>query len=196
MDKYQNKYRISSARLKNWNYSWAGCYFITICTANREHYFGKMVDGIMQLSPTGVIADILWHEIINHAKDIDLGAFVTMPNHIHGILILNANNDDNNGVVVETGHALSLRQSTQQSTQQPLSPGQQRFRNQGKNTVSSIIGSYKSAVTKHAHRLGFSFAWQTRFHDHIIRNNEEYQRIENYIICNPNIWIEDKFYTS
>lgn len=70
---------------------------------------------------------------------------------------------------------------------------QQRFQNQGKNTVSSIIGSYKSAVTKHANRLGLEFGWQDCLHDHIIRDDAEYQRINDYIESNPENWDHDKF---
>jgi putative transposase len=114
----------------------------------------------------------------------ELGAFVVMPNHVHGILVLN------NGIApVERGHALSL-----QSPTPPQTIGQQRFQNIGKNSVSSIMGSYKSAVSKHAHRLGFEFHWQSRFHDHIIRDEGEYQRIANYINMNPQNWRQDKFY--
>ncbi|HQN84508.1 MAG TPA: hypothetical protein PL079_08950, partial [Tenuifilaceae bacterium] len=72
--------------------------------------------------------------------------------------------------------------------------GQQRFQNIGKNSISSIIGSYKSAVTKHAHRLGFEFGWQTRFHDHIIRDDASFQTITHYILNNPTNWQEDKFF--
>ena len=126
-----------------------------------------------------------------------------MPNHIHGILILdkpfdsNTNNDDDNNDDndVETRHALSLP-----TIQSPMSHAQKRFQNQGKNTVSSIIGSYKSAVTKHCNRLGLKydgqpFGWQTRFYDHIIRNDAEYQRISDYIELNPENWEKDKFYS-
>lgn len=145
MKKFRNKYRIPSARLQNWDYRWAGGYFITICTQKREHYFGKIENGNMTLSPIGVIADILWHEIKNHAQNVELGEFVVMPNHVHGILVITKNNND-------------------------------------------------VAVTKHAHRLGYKFEWQTRFYDHIIRNNAEFERISNYIINNPTNWNEDKFY--
>lgn len=137
----------------------------------------------MVLSNTGVIADILWYEIPNHAPFVELGDFVVMPNHIHGILILNKPD-----AVVETGHALSLRRLPQSTI------GRNRFQNIGKNTVSSIIASYKSAVTKHANRLGLGNGWQPRFHDHVIRNDGEYQRISDYIINNPMNWSEDKFY--
>jgi len=202
MDKYRNKYRIPSTRLQNWDYRWDAAYFMTICTQNRIHYFGNITDGKMQLSPVGIIADILWHEIKNHAINVNLDAFVVMPNHIHGILILTGNNgdddknvngdgNDGNGDNVETGHALSL-QSSHQSERQTIR--QQRFQNIGKNSVSSIIGSFKSAVSKHAHRLGYNFEWQPRFHDHIIRDNQSFQKISDYIINNPAKWNDDKFY--
>ena len=174
-EKYKNKYRITSARLQSWDYGWAGAYFITICTKNKVNYFGNIVDGQTQLSSIGILADVFWHEIKNHAKNVRLGEFIVMPNHIHGILIL----DGDDGDVDRDQH----------SGQQP---GQQRFQNQGKNTVSSIIGGYKSAVTKHARRLGYEFAWQPRFWDHIIRDEGEYGRIAQYIINNPKKWKNDK----
>ena len=194
MDKFQNKYRIPSSRLQHWDYRWAGAYFITICTKDRIHYFGKIENGNMVLSNVGVIADVFWYEIKNHTQNLELGQFVVMPNHIHGVLILKGNDDnDNDGDNgnVETGHALSLPTVNPTDNQ---TIGQQRFQNIGKNSVSSIVCSYKSAVSKHAHRLGFDFQWQTRFHDHIIRNDESFQNIANYIINNPANWQEDKFF--
>jgi putative transposase len=215
MDKFKNKYRIPSTRLQNWDYSNEGAYFITICTQNRTHFFGEITNGIMTLSNVGVIADLMWFEIKNHAKVVELGEFIVMPNHIHGILILKDmdninNNDDTTEVMndkngdgddigdVETRHALSLPPSP---LPPPLSPslpppniGATRFQNQGKNSVSSIIGSYKSAVTKHANRLSFEFGWQDRFHDHIIRDARSFETIQNYIANNPSKWMEDKFF--
>ncbi|MBK7097192.1 MAG: transposase [Sphingobacteriales bacterium] len=210
-DKFQNKYRISSARLQNWDYASEGAYFITICTKDRLHYFGEIENGKMILSNVGVIADLMWYEIKNHAKNIELGEFMVMPNHVHGILILNygdtngntngdmngdtngdtgyTNGDTNDDTNVETRHALS-----QQSEQSEKTIGQQRFQNQGKNTISSIVGSYKSAVTKHCNRLGFEFGWQPRFHDHIIRDAQSFDNIQNYIANNPMNWDKDKFY--
>jgi putative transposase len=191
MEKFNNKYRIPSIRLQNWDYRWAGAYFITICTHNRAHYFGEVVHGKMILSNVGVLADVLWHEIKNHAQNVVLGEFVVMPNHIHGVLVITKFDDggDNiDGVVpVETGHALSLLSDHE-------TIGQQRFQNIGKNSVSSIVGSYKSAVTKHARRLGYEFQWQTRFYENIIRNDESFQRINNYIMNNPAKWQEDRFF--
>jgi len=213
MEQFNNKYRIASARASWWDYGNAGAYFITICTKNREHFFGEINDGKMILSPTGVIADILWHEIPNHANNVELDEFVVMPNHIHGILILHGDNwemDENNNdenvvsvpTVVETRHALSLPpidlpidfpNETDRDLINNLN-NHPRFRNPGKNTVSSIIGGYKSAVTKHANRLGLPHGWQSRFHDHIIRDATEYERIKNYISNNISNWKNDKFY--
>ena len=131
----------------------------------------------MFLNENGTIADKCWLEIVEHFKNVELGEFVIMPNHVHGIIIIN---DD-----VETGHALSL---------QSKSPIHFRFRNQGKNTISAMIGSFKSAVTKLVRRTTENFAWQTRFYDHIIRTKDEYLRISNYIINNIANWKQDKFY--
>ena len=231
MDKYKNKYRISSARHQNWDYSWAGAYFITICTEDKEHYFGKIKNDKMQLSQIGVLADAFWHEIKNHAQNIKLDAFIVMPNHIHGILILNRNNTnetktdtdadadvekrhafskipDQNLPDVEKRHAFSKipdRKLPDVEKRHAFSPpeskpntktiGQKRFQNIGKNTISSIIGGYKSAVTKHSRRIGFKFGWQPSFHDHIIRNQPSFDNIAEYIHNNPRKWKEDKFYS-
>ena len=107
-DKFKGKYRNESARLQSWDYGSAAAYFITICTKDREHYFGEIRNGKLEISPVGAIAYILWYEIKNHAKDIQFGEFVVMPNHIHGILILNGNNGGWTDLMVGTTHALSL----------------------------------------------------------------------------------------
>lgn len=186
-EKFKGKFRNESARLQSWDYSSNAAYFITICTKDRQHFFGEMKNSRLLISPAGAIAYVLWHEIKNHSANVELGEFVIMPNHVHGIIILDAD-----ATVVGTGHALSLRHALSQQPQK--TPGQKRYQNQGKNTVSSIIGSYKSAVTKNCNRLGLEFAWQSRFHDHIIRNTESFHRISNYIRNNPFTWADDKFY--
>ncbi len=170
MEKYKNKYRIPSSRLPNWDYSSPGAYFITICTENKIHNLGSIQNGKSILSPIGVIADIMWHEIKNHARNVELGAFIVMPNHVHGMLILTEANRNSDGPV-----------------------GKNRFQNQGKNSVSSIIGGYKSAVTKHARRMGFTFAWQAQFWDHVVRTEGDFHRISNYIERNPTKWDLDTF---
>lgn len=175
--KFQNKYRIESARWQQWDYRWAGAYFITICTHQREFSFGKIENKTMYLSHAGVLADVFWYEIKKHAHDVELGPFTVMPNHIHGILILTRDC---------SGHAgLSDPDKT---------IGEQRFQHPGSNSVSSLLGSYKSVVSYHAHRLGIAFGWQSRFHDHVIRDEAEYERIAGYIIDNVANWEKDKFH--
>ncbi len=86
MTLYKNKYRIESARLKNWDYSSAGNYFVTICTKNREHYFGNIRDCKMVLSEISKIANECWAKIPNHFQFVVLGEWIIMPNHVHGII--------------------------------------------------------------------------------------------------------------
>jgi putative transposase len=87
-EKFQNKYRIPSVRLQYWDYGSNAAYFITICTAERKHFFGDIKNQQMHLSPIGAIADVLWQEIKHHSTNVTLGEFVVMPNHVHGVLII------------------------------------------------------------------------------------------------------------
>jgi putative transposase len=208
-DKFKNRYRITSARLSSWDYSSNSSYFITICTKNREHYFGKVIDAKMKLSEMGLFANNCWNNIPNHFPHFYLDAFIVMPNHIHGIVMIEKPYIDNNSLppIVETGHALSLRNKINSAPEEALSlrntiPGEQeikpphpRFRNQGRNTISAMVGSFKSAVTKYCREKKISFGWQPRFHDHIIRNADEFYTIRNYTMNNPANWKDDKFYS-
>jgi len=185
------------SRWKIWDYAWAGAYFITICTHNREHYFGHVTNGEMQLSHAGILADVFWHEIKNHEKNVELGAFVVMPNHVHGILILTGAGAGNVGTL----HATSLHATSLQTTSVRARSPQQKNETMAEispkpGSVSTIIRSYKSAVTKHANRLGLVMKWQERFHDHVIRNDTEYNRISEYINHNPQKWQSDEYCVS
>lgn len=207
MDKFKNKYRIASARLQTWDYGSNGAYFITICTHNRKHYFGEIVDGKMQLNDIGKLAEQFWLEITNHFSFIELGNFVVMPNHVHGILIIdkteppatNNHNNDNNDNNVETLHCnVSTNTKTKTKTHTnaiPIIKNEQMANISPKQgSISTIIRSYKSVVSKNAHFIHADFNWQSRFHDHIIRNSAEFERIQNYISNNPLKWKDDKFY--
>ncbi len=228
-EKYQNKYRIPSARLQNWDYADNAAYFITICTKDRLHFFGE-IDKIMEPTPIGKLAEQYWTEIPNHFSFVELGSFVVMPNHTHGILIINktvetrqclVSNIENielNPEDVETRPIdietrpidietrpidvetrpidIETRQCLVSTDGDDKSPsiGQKRFQNQGKDTISSIVGSYKSVVTKHAHKLDSTFQWQSRFYDHIIRDADSFNNIHQYIETNVANWEKDKFY--
>ena len=92
-EKFQNKYRIKSTRLQDWDYGSNAAYFVTICTQNREHYFGEITNGIMQLSEIGYMANKYWSEIPKHFPFVELDEFVIMPNHVHGIIVINKPDD-------------------------------------------------------------------------------------------------------
>jgi REP element-mobilizing transposase RayT len=194
-ERCQGKYRIPSARLQNWDYGSDGAYFITICCKNRIHFFGECEDGKMKLSTEGAIVQGFWYEIPKHFPFVILGEFIVMPNHIHGILILdkerynaNVKNDDD----VETRQCLVSTNTNDKTA------GQNRFQNQGKDTVSSIVGSFKSVCTKHIRKAFpiLEFGWQERFWDNIIRDGQSFENISQYIINNPKTWEDDKFFNN
>lgn len=192
-EKYQNKYRIPSARLKNWDYASNGAYFITICTKNRKHYFGEIANGEMDLSPIGKLAHQFWNEIPAHFPFVELGNFVVMPNHMHGILIISNNPVETLHCNVSTGdidniQTLHCNVSTESDseTQKIAIPSPKP------GSISAIIRSYKSVVTKNAHYSNKEFQWHPRFHDHIIRNSESFEIIQTYIANNPKNWGKDK----
>ena len=109
MPKFRNTYRIESARRPGWDYRTPGAYFITICTHQRYHFFGTCTDGAMTLSPIGEIIHRFWYDIPQYSANVELGAFVVMPNHIHGILILTDWPDANSSDAKKTDHDAMTR---------------------------------------------------------------------------------------
>jgi REP element-mobilizing transposase RayT len=184
-DKYNNKYRISSARLKNWDYAQNGAYYITICTKDREHYFGKIKNGEMILSDIGKLAHQFWAEIPFHFPNTYLDTFVIMPDHMHGIIVIDNPNRDMDDRGGERGGVKTLQcnVSIRKHDMSRISPKP--------GSISTIIRSYKSVTTKHARKINHDFGWQTRFYDHIIRNDADFNRIRQYIQNNPEKWTMD-----
>ena len=172
-DKFQNKYRIPSARAAWHDYN-GGTYFVTICTHGREHYFGEIAidnngEPKMNLSEIGNIADECWRSIPQHFPHVQVPLWVIMPNHIHGILIINP--------PVETQNFASLQSN--------------KFGPQSKN-LASVIRGFKIGVTKYARENNIPFAWQTRFYDRIVRNTDELNGISQYIENNVAKWAFDE----
>ena len=166
---FKDKYRIESSRLKGWDYRNPGYYFVTICTGGRKHYFGHIARGDMYLLPIGEIAAQYWHGIPEHHTGIELDEFVVMPNHIHGIIVIRGN--------VETFHGTSLP-TTGKPTMSEISPKA--------GSLGIVMRSYKSAVSRWAGLNGHTdFAWQTRYHDHVIRDENSLDKIRQYIVNNP-----------
>ena len=99
MDKFKNKYRIPSARLQNWDYGSPGLYFITICTKDRNHYFGEIENDEMVLNELGLIVNTEWEKTLEIRPDmnLELGEFITMPNHFHAIIMIGENKFNKRG---------------------------------------------------------------------------------------------------
>lgn len=188
---FKNKYRIPSARLQNWDYKWAAAYFITICTKDRLHFFGEIENKTMILNEIGEMVYTEWLRTpeIRPDMNLDLGEFVVMPNHFHGILIIGENEYNGGG---NGGDGRDAMHCVSTPTPTPPQPTNQ-FGPQRKN-VSSIIRGFKSSVTNNARIINPDFGWQSRFYDHIIRDEQSFQNISNYIINNPENWNKDKFY--
>ena len=171
------KHKRRSTRLQDYDYTQAGAYFVTICTLQRQPIFGDIdEDGEMLLNTVGCIAQEEWERTAQVRANVLLDEFVVMPNHIHGIIILNG---DSVGVC--------RRQTpTHAHFAQPIS-----------GALGTIIGQFKSLVTKRSNRLRLAnggSVWQTNFHDHIIRNDAELNRIRGYILNNPLRWADDRYH--
>ena len=176
--KYRNKYRIPSTRLNGYDYAQAGYYFITICTKDRIYWFGNIKNSEMIKSKIGEITDKCWLEIPSHFPFVELDKFIIMPNHIHGIIIINEQQIANN-----KRRDAKFCVSTEEY--------KNKFGPQSKN-LSSIIRGFKIGVKNFTKQNKIDFAWQGRFYDRIIRNEEELNKIRQYIIDNPIRWELDK----
>ena len=184
-----------SIRLKGYDYSQAGMYFITICCQNRICRFGNIENNKMVLNEYGKIAYDEWMKLSERFPNFELDVFQIMPNHIHGIITLvgatlavarhdgnahydgNVHNDDN------ARHDTDIRAGVNPT-----------------RTVGDIVGAYKSLVSNGCLEIYKSKneimgkLWQHNYHEHIIRNEKAYQTISKYILNNPAKWAEDKFH--
>ncbi len=211
MERYKNKYRIPSARAAFWDYSQNGLYFITICTFNRECLFGQIVKKEMVFSPIGEIVFGEWNKSFEIRLELYCESFVIMPNHLHAILRIENDIDEldaTNAVdAVQTHGRASLqvqthgRASLQQRQQNIYPPQPEQIKSgiayRSPKSISSFVAGFKSSATKHINEYRITPklpVWQARYHDHIIRNSAEYQRISDYIENNPANWLKDKFF--
>ena len=169
-----------SIRLRDYDYSQGGLYFITICTHERPPLFGKIIDGIMMTNDTGVIVEKCWREIPEHFPQVILDGFVVMPNHIHGIIEIVKSDDHlvgaNNYSPIYSPFHLPLRGTSK--------------------TVGSIVRGFKIGVTKwFRENTDIHKVWQRNYHEHVIRDEEGYVKISEYIQYNPQKWHEDTYHT-
>jgi len=161
-----------SIRLKEYDYSSPGKYFVTICTHDHKCIFGEVMDDTIRLSSAGNIVKKYWTEIPRHYTDVVLDTFIIMPNHMHGIIILT----EPVGAIHE-------------------SPLPKTMRQRRKMKLSKIIGRFKMTSAKEINifqRTHGMHVWQRNYYDHIIRNEKELNNIRDYIINNPLKWASDK----
>ncbi len=179
MTLFKNQYRIESTRLKDWDYSRYGYYFVTICTKDKKHFLGDIIGDKMQLSEIGEIVAEEWQNSEKIRGYVKLDEWVIMPNHLHGIVIIQNENN------VEThGHA---------SLHRHIPFGDAFNASLQRSNLSNVIRGFKSATVRKIHKKGFvNFAWQSRFYDHIIRNEKELHEIREYILYNPLKWQLDE----
>jgi putative transposase len=172
-----NKHHRKSIRIQGYDYSQAGAYFVTIVTYQRDCLFGKIENEEMILNDFGNIAAERWRAIPEHFPNVELGAYVIMPNHVHGVIVINNIGDD-------TGRgAAMLRPYDDDNTHKiNVKPG----------SLSAIIRSYKSAVSYRINReYNATGIWQRNYYEHIIRNEREMDNIWRYIESNPAQWDRD-----
>jgi len=171
-----------SIRLQEWDYSQAGAYFITICTQNRECVFGNVVDGEMVLNDAGRVVESVWNDLPNHYPNVELDEFVIMPNHFHGIVMIIDNVHD-----VRAIHELPLHEL-------PLRMTQKQRRNM---LLPKIIGRFKMLSSKRINQLRNTSGtklWQRNYYEHIVRNQNDLNRIQQYIVYNAAGWKEDELF--
>ena len=192
-------------------------YFVTICTKNRLHFFGEVVDGAMQLTDVGNHASQCIMKISEIHPDVEVPLFVVMPNHIHMVILLDGGVGlpypvglpyYDSPTKVQNNETVGLPHCDSPTKDSPTnSPTDGNSTSTGKDPemqrranccgrLSHIIGQFKSAVTKFANANQIPFSWQPQYHDRIVRNRNEMNRIALYIEQNPMKWEMDRFYGS
>lgn len=173
MTLFRKKYRIESARCQAWNYSSPGYYFVTTCTTDRKHLFGEIADAKMHLNAFGNIVAGCWDDLSSHYLNMRPDAFVIMPNHVHMVINLIGGNP----TIPIPGVAVTLSE---------------RY-----HGLSEIVRAFKSfssrRINQHRETHG-KRVWQPRFHDRVIRNEQELKRIRRYIMNNPANWNDDRYF--
>lgn len=160
-----------SIRLKDFDYTREGYYFVTICVQNKKCLFGKIENASVVLNDFGREVETLWREIPDHFANVELDETVVMPNHLHGIIVIKGR-----------GTACRARQK-------------EAFGNPVSGSLPTIIRSFKSAVTKHfnsGRKSSGKSVWQKNFYEHIVRSEEELRHIREYIANNPLKWETDR----
>ena len=164
-----------SIRLKGYDYTQTGTYFVTLCTHNRACLFGAVLDGNVQLNDAGRMAEATWTDLPARFTHVNLDALVVMPNHIHGILIVGAQ-------FIAPDHLPQPSRAYAQQGAMNRAP-----------TLGEIVRAYKAVSTRMIRQtVNSTFTWQRNYYEHVIRNEESLNRIRQYILDNPARWEFDR----
>jgi len=166
-----------SVRLRGYDYSQAGAYFVTICTPDRACLFGDVADGVMRLNDAGRVVERCWHEIPIHFPHVELDEFVIMPNHVHGVIVIVGAGSPRPYVASGAGTITGAETA-------PL-----------RATLGQMVAYFKYQSTKHINIMRGTPGipvWQRNYYEHIIRDDESLNRIREYIINNPMQWALDR----
>lgn len=190
-----NLHHRRSIRLKGYDYAQAGLYFITICCQDRVCRFGDVVNGEMILNEYGQIAHDEWMKLSERFPNFELDVFQIMPNHLHGLLFLSVG-----APLADSLPSVGAPLAGALSSAGAQNPDEIRAGASPAPTVGEIVGAYKSLVANGCLSIYKSKneimgkLWQRNYYEHIIRNEQSYKRISEYITNNPVKWADDTFY--
>jgi len=207
-NRFAGKFKLKSSRLKNWDYSTPGFYLITICTYNHNNFFGKIIDNKMELSKIGEIVRSELFKTFEIRKNIKLNEWVIMPNHIHILMEIKYQIDNN----VET-HCVRLynekinlsifqtqntnnnqTQNIDNNTRDAYNASLQKINIKSNQIIPKVMKLFKASVKSKCNHQNIWFSWQSRFHDEIIKDEKELLIIKQYIQNNVKNWQKDKFF--
>ena len=197
MSRYNpSKHHRRSIRLRGYDYTQAGAYFVTIVTHCRELLFGNVVDGEMVLNPCGRVTATMWQRIPRHFPHVQLDEWVVMPNHIHGIIVITnlvhgrgdaflvKHSDDSGSVHEDSPLALKISGGECVAPTTGLPSG----------SLGAIVGNFKSVTTRRINRMrktSGTSVWQRNYYERIVRNERELNAVRQYIYNNPANWLND-----
>lgn len=168
----------------DWHAYNEGVFFVTVCCAEKRHYFGEIRDGKMFTSSIGDIVERHIRSITQHFPDVEILNHVVMPNHVH--------------LIIAAGCSAATRTqptvATNRGCLKPRQHGPREVQNfHHNNRLSVIMRCLKGGIKREAGRRGIEFSWQSRFYDHIIRNRRSFENIMNYVDSNVENWETDRF---
>ena len=194
MNSKSNFPRRRAMRLRDYDYSQSGAYFVTICAQHRKCLFGTITDGKMRLNEIGQIVLECWNHISQHFPSVELGESVIMPNHFHGIISWGLSETRYPRPIVE---ARSPRSSENEQSSYPSKNTSTRRGEVPSPALSKIVAYFKYKSTKHInqhHNTPGTRIWQRNYYDHVIRDDTDLQRLRQYVQDNPMKWALDQLH--